>query len=413
MAQTVKKRHDSEIVGQRENEKLEFKRKDVLQNPDAILREVVGMLNSKGGKIWIGVEEDKGLSIRLQDVENADAAISSLRDRILDSISPREHRVMISSEEFESGRVILVDVPKCDDSKKPFALHKSGGIHVYQRFEDRLRPLTLDDIRPMMARPQSAKKDDMSETAKFLGDGQTEFFKAIAPATGVWIAISPVPLKDGGLDIQSDRVKNILLNPYELGVRRDGWTWWGGMSINQLRLKGGALELGVTTPVYKLLRVFRNGGITFAQGMEEMLAWRNPEWTKQMNVSALYPYAAVEYPVSVFRLAGYLWKKDYGHSGGAVAEIIFNPVSNWILLPYQADAMGYMTAPYINPPYGCIRPEATSVHVSIHFDHIDEIIDSADRCAMRMLIRFYEEFGHTRDKIPFYNEQEGRFTFPS
>ena len=124
------------------------------------------------------------------------------------------------------------------------------------------------------------------------------------------------------------------------------------------------------------------------------------------------PYAAVEYPVSVFRLAGYLWSKDFNHSGMAVAEIMFSPASNWLLLPYQADSMGYMTAPHLDPPYGCTRPEARDIHVRILFDHADEIIKAPDRCAMRLLIRFYEEFGHSQDKIPFYNAQEGRFKFP-
>lgn len=416
MAQVVKKRSDTDILGQREGERLEFKRKDIFSTPDKILCEIVGMLNSTGGKIWIGVEEENGKAVRLQDVENAVALVSSLNDRVLDSISPREQRVNIFPVEFESGRLILIDVPKCDDAKKPYVLHKGSGIYVYQRFGDRLCPLTLDDIRVMMTtRPQSTKKDDRGETSRFLGDLRTEFFKAIGPATGLWVAISPVSPKDGGggLEIQSDRVKNILLNPTELGVRRDGWTWWGGMSAKQLKLKGGAVELGVTTPVYKLLRVYRNSCITFAQGMEEMLAWRNPDWVKKMNLSALYPYAAVENPVSVFRLTGYLWSsKDFNHSSPAVAEIVFGPVEDWLLLPYQADSMGYMTAPHLDPPYGCTRPESTYIHVRIHFDHVGEIVEAPDRCAMRLLVRFYEEYGHSQDKIPFYNAQEGRFKFP-
>jgi predicted HTH transcriptional regulator len=75
-------------VGQRESQHLEFKSKDALKHLASVGREVVAMLNSEGGDVWVGLREADGVAVTLEPIKNLDREIGRLRDHFSDSIEP-------------------------------------------------------------------------------------------------------------------------------------------------------------------------------------------------------------------------------------------------------------------------------------------------------------------------------------
>ena len=53
-------------LGRHETSTLEFTQKDSLSHPESIGREIVGMLNSGGGEVWIGIKEQDGTAVSIE-----------------------------------------------------------------------------------------------------------------------------------------------------------------------------------------------------------------------------------------------------------------------------------------------------------------------------------------------------------
>ena len=95
-------------LGKREAERLEFKAAAALRNPFSISREVVAMLNARGGDIWIGLSEAGGLATEVENIPHAERARVDLLNHMIEVIEPRivADEVKISSVEH-SGRNLL------------------------------------------------------------------------------------------------------------------------------------------------------------------------------------------------------------------------------------------------------------------------------------------------------------------
>jgi schlafen family protein len=89
-------------IGQRENQRLEFKSKDALRHLASVGRAVVAMLNSEGGDVWIGLKEVDGVAVTLEPIHNPDQEIKRLRDHFSDSIEPSPGPQEISFEAVEA-----------------------------------------------------------------------------------------------------------------------------------------------------------------------------------------------------------------------------------------------------------------------------------------------------------------------
>ena len=124
-----------------ENEKCEFKS----EYTDKILKTVIAFINSDGGKILIGVD-DNGMPV---GIDNIDECYTRITNSIRDSISP-DVTMFIKYFVNEEDRIIEITVS--EGTNKPYFLKTKGmrpeGVYVRQGATS--APASVDNIRRMI-----------------------------------------------------------------------------------------------------------------------------------------------------------------------------------------------------------------------------------------------------------------------
>ena len=92
-----------DLLGRAEDEKLEFKAKDVLRHPATVARVVVAFLNKDGGHLWIGVDESEGRATKLDPVD------SFLRETGAPAVEPLPRLSVNHSSLPHEPTVVLLD----------------------------------------------------------------------------------------------------------------------------------------------------------------------------------------------------------------------------------------------------------------------------------------------------------------
>ncbi|MET3501241.1 ATP-dependent DNA helicase RecG [Mucilaginibacter rubeus] len=108
-------------------------------NKETIARTVCGFLNSDGGQVIIGVNQDKSVS----GIKDSDAAASSLSSFLVNNIVPAAP-IMVSTEAFEDREVILIQV--YSGSRQPYIF--SGSI--YFRRDSRTVKASSEEISALI-----------------------------------------------------------------------------------------------------------------------------------------------------------------------------------------------------------------------------------------------------------------------
>ncbi|QCI27745.1 ATP-binding protein [Caminibacter pacificus] len=99
-----------------ENSRIEFKSKLT----DELEKEVVAFLNSEGGVIYIGRDEEKAYKLN-----NIDEIQLKIKDRLKHNISPSILGLFdIVVEEFKGEKVIKINI--ASGSEKPYYIKKRG-----------------------------------------------------------------------------------------------------------------------------------------------------------------------------------------------------------------------------------------------------------------------------------------------
>jgi len=130
------------IIGQGESSSLEFKRDDC--RPEQFAREMVAMMNLRGGRILLGVEDDGRISgLRRTDTETWVMNIAStvLHPRVV----PHYEVVTI-----EDGRQVAV-VSFAEGPGKPYALRSDGREEVWIRAGTTNRRATREEWTRLLA----------------------------------------------------------------------------------------------------------------------------------------------------------------------------------------------------------------------------------------------------------------------
>lgn len=126
-----------EIISNLENSGVEFKRDDV--RPEQLAKELVAMVNFKGGRLLLGVEDDGTISgITRDDCERW----------IMDTVFRRyiEPPIIPFYEEIqtENGRVAVITVS--EGTSKPFAVWQNDRHDIYIRIGTTSQLATIDQI---------------------------------------------------------------------------------------------------------------------------------------------------------------------------------------------------------------------------------------------------------------------------
>ncbi|PSL32300.1 AlbA family DNA-binding domain-containing protein [Dyadobacter jiangsuensis] len=119
-----------ELVKKGEGEHLEFKLKS--NHPEKIVREVVAFANSGGGKLLVGVGDDKTIK-GLKDAEEDEYTLSRAIDKyIYPKISFKKERVAITPDRD----VLVLTIPRSVD-KPHYVVDDTGAKQAYIRVEDK------------------------------------------------------------------------------------------------------------------------------------------------------------------------------------------------------------------------------------------------------------------------------------
>ena len=113
-----------EIIANRENSGIEFKRDDI--RPEQLAKEVVALANFQGGKIVLGVEDDGSIS-GLQRDNTEEWVMNVFRDKIHPMILPFYEELQMDAQR----RVAVVSFPQ--GISKPYVIRHHGREEIYIR----------------------------------------------------------------------------------------------------------------------------------------------------------------------------------------------------------------------------------------------------------------------------------------
>ena len=305
------------LLGQAESDHLEFKEAEALRRPANIAREVVGFLNANGGSVWVGVKEESGRAVELQEIPDVERSLGALRDYLIDMIEPQ-----FSSEEVKlanEGGLLRVTVQK--GHNPPYA-QRDGGRRFMVRIADRLREMSREEIarafNPGLTKEELAKiVDEVRRTQQSEARNKSQFWIRLVPTESLEIDFHDEPTKR--------QFETWLTDPSTTKNRRSGWDFANDQRWPHFR--GAHVEQGAVTD-YMRTRITASGQVTFAVDVHALSRLELP-------TPHFEPYALIEYPVSVFRLMAEILRRfDKGHGSlKVVAGLSISGIRGWSLMP--------------------------------------------------------------------------------
>ncbi|MFH1976523.1 MAG: RNA-binding domain-containing protein [Pseudomonadota bacterium] len=117
-----------EIIANRENSGIEFKRDDI--RPEQLAKEIVALSNLNGGKIFIGIEDD-GTITGIQRDNLQEWVMNVFRDKVHPMIIPFYEEIEVD----DTKRIAVISFPQ--GISKPYVVRHNGREDVYIRMGDR------------------------------------------------------------------------------------------------------------------------------------------------------------------------------------------------------------------------------------------------------------------------------------
>ena len=390
-------------LGGEEDLHREFKSAAALKTPDLIARGVVAFLNAEGGSLWVGVAEDgQGRATAFEPIPDADAAKLRLQNVLVDTIEPSpilDADVTLSVKEVQGSRLLLVEVKEGGGSGPPYALLDKGRRGYFKRTGSRIRTMTREElaegfagIKTKVPKRAAAERQVAEKLSEWIGSKPAALRMLVRP-------VEPIPLKLVKLDLYS-----LLVDAGRTGNRELGWTFASRFSdLQPITPKGW--RFGKRDDV-QWLELYEATGALELFVKRERLHWRD-------GPNELWPYALLELPVSILRLAKVLYS---GHSAAGSGDVVLGlgvyGIGDCTLRPHSPDSIGYMM------PRGDLQPLAkredrdyfSSTPVCVTRREVDA---TPDRCAMHLAGQLYRDFGYDEDQLPReYDPKTGRLVFP-
>lgn len=389
--------NESLPLGQPESEHLEFKSKDALRRLPSISREVVAMLNARGGEIWIGLGEDQGRAIRIESVEQPSREISRLRDHLTDSVEPP-----LTSEEFEiaaipvndEGQVLRIRV-RPQAKRRPYALCEGTARHFVKRVQDRVRLMSSEEIRSEMSGAKPVRDQDERTALEALVKARNEYQNRNV----FWLRIQPIG--NSQLRLNEQGYRNYFTDHRKTGNRVSGWNF-----VNPyLAFNPTPKEIRYGHEGETFVRILRDGAIEFTMPTGN-LYWKSTGWAGDTQTNEIWPYALLEFPASVFRLAGTIYREHGFQTEEVLSDLAVFGLSGWTLRPYSPVSFGYKLA----------KPRqftGKEIIAGAHKFPRKQVEEEPDRCAFRLVQRIYEELDYFEEEMPSeFDRESGRLVLP-
>lgn len=418
----------SDLVTAQEAERqdLEFKATiDLDTNRDEacleILEDIVAMANGGGGYIVVGISEQRGTNRASGFFPITSSEINRIHQKVSDwTVQHIEERIAgleLSVRKVGSSWVLLIHVPA---SGKPHMVTFQHGTKFTIRHGDRKREMKIGEIR-------SAFNDDYSDARlarleyglRNIGERLATSVKSAAPPANVfdastardafitrssvieksekklfWLAASPQNLSLEAVDLNAADVLRLLQLPP--GQRSSGWNIQVVSGTPSYGTKG-ELRLGDGT---QGLILYPNGFMEFLIDLDYFN--HNESVEKFAESPILYPFAVVEFPVSFIRLYAEISKFISPAPDLIQITAGFFGISNARLFAGHPQSFAYGSAMYSKPPF----PDSALI--------IEPPIKTPpkfkpDPVAYKLICEIYKRFGHSEDRIPFFNDQQESF----
>lgn len=381
-----------EILGCREDQRLEFKSKDALQDPSTVARAVVGMLNAQGGEIWVGVEEEDSVGVAVEPVHEPEREKERLRDYLVDVIDPSPLPDELSIEADPAGAdpallVVRARPSEEREGRKPYAFRKGGGWYFLRRVGARSHPMSRQEILgqhvPLEGSPSLVEAICSLEQARQgVRDGGD---------AGLWLGLQLARRLQ--IDTQAGRFQEITLDPSITGNRRTGWHF-ANTSHQPGPIKDG-IEWGFRSELLgkyvTRVTVTERGELRFWTALER-LRWKGEE-------HEIWPLVLLEYPISAFRVARVIYDGLLDPEDRVVADLALFGVGGWALR--EGTPGDFFLGNDLSPPQEA--PDLIWEPVVFTYREIDE---APDRCGFRLVRRVYQAFGWREEDMPRQYDRE-------
>ena len=387
-------------LGKVESETLEFKGRD--SRLIDIAREVVAFLNAGGGELWWGVKESAGRAETAEPFEDGEARKRDLQNHLIDTLEPSPRipdevgiELVPAGHAGEGGSVIRIHVRKTGLGRAPVAQIKDQGRRYWIRIGDRVRVMSREEIRERFSRSaedgQVSEKQLLAEREQVLRDAHKR------DEALFWIGIQPVPeLDDRSFDVEDKILEELLMNPAATGSRANGWNFVRELSWPRIGTRG--LRRADTIDE---IEIRRTGAIVFSTALER-LHWKGGE-------HEIWPYALLEYPVSLMRLAARVFEKWGAKDLEVLVDFAFVGLQGWTLR--GGSPRSPFGRRYHDPEV--FQEDDLLPAKPFRFSR-SEVVEEPDRCALRLITLIYQAFGYPKDAIPPELDQKtGALTIPS
>lgn len=419
-------------LGRREDLRLELKGRDSLRQPDAIAREVVGLLNAEGGEVWVGVREAGGMAVELEPLADPERERDRLYDSLVDLVEPPlvgEVRIEVTGGKDRVLRISTEPEP----GHRPYALRRGGRLEFPIRFENRLRPMNRSEIAEAFASARSPSGRSVAPAdasgARALLDDQREVLKSDWPT--LWIGVAPAK-ETRRVDLGGLEASGLLEDPTLSGNRLRGINFRLALRAPMVVAEPAApqvvshqyrgwLQVGAETPFE--LKVGETGGLRSSVRLDEHpfsfpLELEPSPFPELHGAQLLNPKALLEYPASLFRLLRALGEHGLleAELGDLLAAVALVNVEGWYIRPGpDHPAWDYPLGLHPLPAALLRRPRpfadgASFVGPVLRLSGSD-LLASPDSCALRSMTQVFAAFGWLESEIPYFDRDRGRLEF--
>jgi hypothetical protein len=173
----------------------------------------------------------------------------------------------------------------------------------------------------------------------------------------------------------------LLTDPTATGNRSSGWTFVRELVYPQTFANGLRMK-----DAFEEMEIRFDGVIEFMAPLDR-LHWKGGE-------KEIWPYALIEYPVSVLRLAAKVFEKWGADVSEAFVEFAFVGLRHWTLWGGSPrDPSGRFRDPPDFKEDDLVPPKP------FRFTR-KEIIEEPDRCGLRLITFVYRAFGYEESAVP-------------
>jgi hypothetical protein len=204
-----------------------------------------------------------------------------------------------------------------------------------------------------------------------------------------FMTATPIPLEEDRTDTSDSAIQDIFFKPSY--SRHGGWN----MYFTDVRSNVKPIFEGLEKKSGNwALKLFRNGYLEFRASVDISFCWGQDE--EEYKIKPQFnPRAVIEFPVSFIKLANELATKKKVLKSYVITMAYIN-CGEYRLLPYSPNSISYRVG----------HEEGKAILNNWYCDIIAESMDDAnDKIAFKLIERIYNTFGHSKEKIPFFDDK--------